>query len=821
MDNDKDIEEKKSSEELAAQEQGAVQQADADKTSLPEEGGKKKKKQKLFPAKKLPGILKKNYKANRIEKKLFKKIYVSSDKTLVQSLFEENPKKPGYLYIPRDKMIEKIDFKRLKLVARDVKKQRGSFRLVPFLAVLILIVSAYFTVITFKNPLAKKGLTFVMQKAFGARTDIAWVNVQFMRATITIGNLQQANKKSPMKNLFQIDKIEISFNLTELLRGKFDARNIEVSGLALDTDRTYSGELPQPPKKESKPNPQVEAMIAEINQRKDAAIEAARKSIEAAFAEYNPANMIANVQENLKSPEVARETRAQVEEAIERWKAKPDEIRGQVENFAADTNAFAKQMDSIVNTDFSKMKNPVEIQNFGMQIKTSIEQVNSLISQSKEMTNTVKGVVEDVKTDAIKVKDISLQVADALKADTALVKSQLDKITSFNLDTGTKILSNALDSAIYAMAGSYYPYLVQGVNYAMELKAKSSNSSKEEQKQAALLQPRHERLSGTNIYWKYDSVPKFLIENIRFSGLGVAVLGTQISSDMDKRGAPATVTASYQQGETRTHKAQVLVDARTKTANPLVGVEYSGNNYPLGFSMPYLNLDSNTTISGTINVKRTGAVSIGGELNMVHLALSADEFEPAIAYRFYNAALSAIDSLVVGLEIGLDDSHKLVMKISSDLDKRFNTILRTVVNNELKILIAEAQEQLTKLLNEQCGDVMDKISEFVNIEDLINEQGLNMDGINKMLNEKRGELEAKLKEQAAAALGEVRDQATSAVKDAIGDAFKNSGIPTLPGSPSSGNSSSNSGSENEGTSSSKEDAAKDALGSALKGLLKK
>ncbi|MDE6719826.1 MAG: hypothetical protein K2J68_08240, partial [Treponemataceae bacterium] len=122
MDKDKDIEEKNVSEELEAQAQIAVQETDSEQPCLPEEGGKKKKKQKCFPAKKLPGILKKNYKANRIEKKLFKKIYVSSDKTLVQSLFEENPKKPGCRYIPRDKMIEKIDFKRLKLIAKDLKR---------------------------------------------------------------------------------------------------------------------------------------------------------------------------------------------------------------------------------------------------------------------------------------------------------------------------------------------------------------------------------------------------------------------------------------------------------------------------------------------------------------------------------------------------------------------------------------------------------------------------------------------------------------------------------------------------------------------------
>lgn len=772
-------------------------------SALAEKKKKKKREAKKFPAKKLPGLLKKNFKKEKIEKKLYKKIYVSSDRDLVRSLFEENPKKPGYLYIPREKMIEKLDFKRLKLIANDVKKQKGSFKLVPFLAVVILIVAAYLAVITFKNPLLKKGLTFAMQKVFGARTDIGSVNVEFMNATITIRNLQQANKKSPMKNLFQIDKTEISFNLTEALRGKFDARNIEVSGLALDTDRTYSGALPKEAKKEKKPNPQVEAMIAEINQRKDDAINAARTSIENAFAEYNPVNMIANVQENLKSPGVAKDTQAQVEEAIARWQAKPAELKSQVDGISASTNAFVSQIDSLTKTDFSKMKDPKEIQNFGTQIKSAIDQVNDLMSQSKSMTNTVKGVVNDVQADAMRVKAISENVTDALKSDTALVKTQLDKITSFNLDTGTKILSNAVDSAMYAMIGSYYPYVVQGVNYAMELKAKASSASKEEQKKAAEEEPRHERFSGKNIYWKRDRVPTFLIENIKFSGLGVAVKGTEISSDMDKRGAPATVNGSYKQGDTRTHRGKVLVDARTKTSNHLVGLEYSGDNYPFGFSTPYLNLASNTTLSARGTVDRSGAVLINAQFDMARLALTADEFEPAIAYRFYTAALEAIDSLVLGAQIGLDANRRLVLKISSDLDQRFNTILRKIVNNELKILISEAQVQLTKILNEQCGDVMEKISEFVNIENGINAESVNMDKINALLESKKNELETKLREQAEAAIGEAKEKATSAAKDAIGDALKNANIPTVPSK----------GNEKSGGNTS--------AGNLLKGLLKK
>ena len=57
-----------------------------------------------------------------------------------------------------------------------------------------------------------------MQGIFGAKTDIAKVDFQFFNASLEINGLEQANKDSPMKNLFQIDSIKTSFNLTDLLR---------------------------------------------------------------------------------------------------------------------------------------------------------------------------------------------------------------------------------------------------------------------------------------------------------------------------------------------------------------------------------------------------------------------------------------------------------------------------------------------------------------------------------------------------------------------------------------------------------------------------
>ena len=714
---------------------------------------KPKKEPKKIPAKKLPGLLKKVYKADKIEKVLYKKIYISSDKALVQSLFEDNPAKPGTVRIPLDSMIPKADFKRLKLIAKDVKKNKGSFKLVPFIATAAFIAAFVLAVITFKNPLAKKGLTMGLQKAFGARTDIARVNVEFLKATITVNGLQQANANEPMKNLFEIEKTEIKFNLTEALRGKFDAQNIEVTGLKIGTDRKYSGALPNIQKAAAPSD--VKKTESEIGKKKDAAISAAKASIEAAFAEYNPENMIKNVQENLKSPALVKDVQGKVDASVEKWKNKPDEIKKQVEDFSNSVN-------SLVNKDWSGVNNPIEIKN-------AISEITGAIEKSKSVTNSVKGVANDIKADAAQVKQISSQVQAAVKADTDLVNSQLKKITSFNMDTGTQILSNAFYSALYAACGDYYPYVAKAIDAALKAKQSASSDPKETQKKAAKTQKRHSRLPGVDVWYKRDNVPRFLIERIAFSGLGVTALGLEISNDMDKRGSPATLAGSYQEDDRRTHKAKVVVDARSKTSNPLVGAEYSGNNYPFSFESPYLNLASNTTLTANGSIDSDGSVLIGANFDMRGLKLTAEEFEPAIAYRFYSSALAEFDRLALGAQIAVDTNRQLSLKLTSDLDKQFNAVLKRVVNKELAGLIGDARKQITKLLDEQTGGVTSKIAQFVNLENGINAQSLNMDKLNKELNSKKAELQKMLEKQASDAIG---GAAGDAVGGALGGALK-------------------------------------------------
>ena len=130
----------------------------SEKTEVAETKQKKsskvKKEPKTISVKKLPKIFKKRYFENSYNKKILKKVYVASDKKLIESLFEtEKDKKEREIYfVPQDKNIPTKDFKRLKLVAKQIKKQKGGIKFLPLIACLVFVSILVIAISLFKNP---------------------------------------------------------------------------------------------------------------------------------------------------------------------------------------------------------------------------------------------------------------------------------------------------------------------------------------------------------------------------------------------------------------------------------------------------------------------------------------------------------------------------------------------------------------------------------------------------------------------------------------------------------------------------------------------
>ena len=104
-----------------------------------------KNEPKKVPAKKLPKIYKKQYTQKAFEKKLLKHLYIETDKDLVKQLFETSTDKKGrtVMVVPKDKEIAKKDFARYQVLAKQIAEQKGGIKIVPLLAVIILIASIF------------------------------------------------------------------------------------------------------------------------------------------------------------------------------------------------------------------------------------------------------------------------------------------------------------------------------------------------------------------------------------------------------------------------------------------------------------------------------------------------------------------------------------------------------------------------------------------------------------------------------------------------------------------------------------------------------
>ncbi|QTQ13597.1 TIGR03545 family protein [Treponema parvum] len=720
----------------------------APKKNITEKDGKKKtadktpvqkKPTKSLSAKKLPALLKKAYTQKTIEKKLFDKIYIDDDKKFLASFFKDQK---GIVRIPPETLISAADFKRLKLIAKEVKKQKGGINPVPFAAIVIACVAICLTVTIFKNVIVKRAITAGMQQVFGAKTDIQSVDVKIFQSSLTVTGLAQANKNEPMKNIFEVGSIKVDFNLTQLLRGKFDAEDISAMDILFGTDRKTSGELPL------KTATAKEKKVSKQSGEKSAAkMEAVKESIKSIFADYNPKAIIAGLENNLKSPALAESIKTETEALTVKWKDRPEQIRSDVEKLKADVQ-------TITGTDWSKISNAAEL-------AAALKTTQSAIENAKRLKQTTQEAASDIKADSNTVKRLSSSLQDAIKNDKVLIQKEVDKITSFSLDKAKSLLSDSMTAIAYDIFGKYYTYVQKGIDAALRLKSRSKAGAAGKAKKKVKTE---KRMPGTDIYYKKDSVPKFLIEKAAASGKNFKAQVKEISSDPDLRGAPAVFDGTLSLAK-QTHKLSGVVDGRTQTKEPLIQADYSGSGYPVAVNTDVI------AFSGTsrINIKTTadddGSVFAEGVIDLANLSLGSQPFEPESAYNIYKKALASIKTLKINLKAEYSADGGVDINLATDADKKLLNAMQELFSSELSSIKSQVQKEMTNLLSQKTGGALSALDKYFEIESLMNNQENAMNAINQQLSKKQEEISAQIKKQAG-------DAAKEKAKEAAGNVLK-------------------------------------------------
>ena len=711
---------------------------------------KSKKPEKTVSAKKLPGIFKKTYKEKAYSKNLLKKFYIEADKKFVEKLYSPSQDKKGRNIMVCNKSAEitKADLKRYKLIAKQIKMQKGGIKLVPLIAVAVLVAVLSAGVSLFKNIIIEKAITSAMQGIFGAKTDIAKVDFQFFNASLEINGLEQANKDSPMKNLFQIDSIKTSFNLTDLLRGKFHAENLSVEGVAIDTERKKSGELPIKPAK-TKEEKQTESALSA---KKQELSEEASAKLKEMFDSYNPEKMLENLQNELKSPAVASQISTDVQQKVEKWSSLPAELQEKV-------NAFSKNVNDIANTDFSKINDVAKL-------KSTLEKINSTAKSGEELKKLIEKSNSDLVSDSKAIADYSNKIQTAIKSDYALVDSKISEMKSVLSPAGlNEIMTNAVQSVLYQMCGKYYPYVSKGLNAA--LSAQKSSSEKKTEKSAEktekTVMTRH---PGRTVFFKQDTVPTLFIENVTASGYeyktdNLLFKGNakNIANNQNMTGKPTDISADFKIAG-NPNNASVKIDARTDTTAPLVTASYTGSGIPVNADAQVFAFTSKSTIKAKMTADTNGKVSLNGVLDMNISEMTGMQFDVEKISELYNTALSNISRLTVDFSIGINEDKTMTISLNNldSLASQLTTPVVKTLTAELNSIAADARSSAAKLLSEKTGVATEKIEQFTNIKNSVNSSKESVNNLQKKLEQKKKQ---------------INDQITNSTKAAAGDAAGN------------------------------------------------
>lgn len=740
--------------------------------------------QRNFESSKLPKLFKKSYSPRKFKRKILRHVYIPQDKKLLDSIFElgANPAKAKKMAVRKDRMFSRAELVKLKDISKDIKSHKMRVKLIPLAAVVGAITALVTVVCIFKNPLVKKGLKAACEGMFGAKTDIEYVNLRIFSTSLTIKGIAIGNKKEEFKNLFEAEKIEVDFNLVQALRGKFDAQNLEASGMKFNTDRTTSCFLPG----HENPEEEENIFVKSLNKEKEIALEKIQYEITNVLGGTDVDSIVENIQSKLKTPDAAQNTIEKSTEMIDRWKEKPEEIKVQVTDLYSSYEQVAKIRVKEI-TDLEILRNDLDL-------------IKNAIDSSKKMKEEVEQIVGEVKTDYDSVCVMAKDVSDSVKSDVQFAKDMLTSIGGLG-ESAVEIFKNGLNSLGYDIMGKFYPYAKRLFFYVLDKKENSISyavgavkaevnpylkkfKAVKEAMATKKPQSKKQRQKGTT-YWYVQSCPSFLIERVYASGEGFEAELREVTNDQNVRNRATTFKGSLDIKDVH-HQAGLVVDARRNSNEPLISVDYAGQGYKAELDgqqiatkrgVPSLTGVADITLNGSAG---KNGFSFGGSIDLEPVSLSSDGFENEYVTKYYNVALGAVDELAFGYQLSYVKGDGLKLDLDGNFGQQFVQALTaaamSIGMDAKNMAIAKLEEKL----NSSNNEVLLKIKELAGIQGDIDIENLRLDEILKSLENKALEIERQIADQAKAKVNEKVDEvkteaikqidaATEAATDAIND----------------------------------------------------
>ena len=728
--------------------------------------------------KKIPSLFRRKYTQKKLEKKIFKKLYVPEDKKYVKSLFTEVEKKGSKgiaIYaIPPEKaeQLAKKDMKRLKLLAKQIKKQKGRINFIPLIVTLAFIAAIPLCFSMFKNVLIKKAITLVCENVFEAKCDIQKVDFKFLDSSLKINKLEIANKNDYMKNLVDIGSISIDFDLAQLLKKRFVADELSVLDVNSGTERKTSGQLP--PKKEKKikkKKAKTEKQASEsklgkaLADKKAIAADSLEKNITGLFNQFNPETLMQNYAAQLQTPALSKDVQEQLPQILAKWQAKPAEVQKTVDD-------LQKSVNDIMAFDYSS------VQNNPLKIKEFIETLDATYKNIDKVKNDANGLLSSFNADLAQADGLRKSVQNAVTHDMNFANTEINKIKSLNISDGTKLISGMFENVACDVLGKYYPYAQKGVNYILELKTKQASAPKKEKVKKEKTKYTVKRAPGRDIFYRQDKVPALWIKKMAGSGPNFFAQATDIASNQDIINKPAKIDFNMELWNLQ-HTAKLVVDFRSDTKEPLIKADYGLKNIPLNIPAEKFgaypgvpSFDAKCAVDAVLKIFDDEGFEITGKGLLTDLKISTVPFEPEYASKIYSNVMGRINTVRASVTSGFTLSGGLNMLLDSDADLQVLNSLKKEMEAQLSDIKAKLKDELTKKINEASGGALSQFGSLDEIKNKLLGSVNTANAYEKQLTQKRNEAEKQLKGKAEEATQKAAQQATDNVKKELGNQLK-------------------------------------------------
>jgi uncharacterized protein (TIGR03545 family) len=500
---------------------------------------------------KIPKLFNAEIKERRFKRKILRRIYIESERELVLRLYTRGPE--GRYRRALD--LSEEDGKRLKELARSIKKNKGVVRTGKVSLIAILVAAVLVFNFGFKNRLLERALERGLEAVFSARAEVEQLDFRILAGRLFFAHLSVADREQPLRNLFELGATEVDLNTAELLKAKVVVTNLETREIRWHTPRQSSGALP-----EDRETEQTAGQPA-----------AGRDGFSLDLGSLDAKALIDAQLAKLSSPVRIAELNGQLQNLQVRW-------QDTVEQGRADVDELAGRIDSVRSIDVGSLDTVPELQ----QAVTDIQQAAAAVDR---IGDDLQAAERRIKEDRQEIASARRAFEEALDADMAYLSS-LSDLSSGELKN---LVSDLVAGYLEQSLGRAYGYAQQARSYAERLitRKKEKRGDREEAN-------RMQR--GVDVPFATLEYPRFLLENadVSVQGASRVIQGTlqNLSSNPDLIGRPITFTFDSTEGQKKLTVEGVLDSRERRDTDLKLGLQAAGFTFELSEGLEDLGLSS-------------------------------------------------------------------------------------------------------------------------------------------------------------------------------------------------------------------------------------